>query len=114
VDHAISGSDPGVAPGTGEPGLNGNGQAAGEGMRLERLPPEIGALLMVVGIAGLLLPGPVGSPFFIAGGVALWPAAFGRVESWFQRRFPVVHRNGVEQIERYLDDLEKRFPGSLG
>src|SRR3954454_12514168 len=95
-------------------GTGGEGGGERAGPQVDRLPPDVGALLMVVGIAGLLLPGPVGSPFFIAGGVALWPAAFGRVESWFQRRFPVVHRNGVEQIERYLDDLEKRFPGSLG
>jgi hypothetical protein len=100
--------------GTGHPLSNGDGHApAADSHRLERLPPEIGALLMVVGIAGLLLPGPVGSPFFIAGGVALWPAAFGRVEGWFQRRFPVVHRTGMEQIERYLADLERRYPGSL-
>src|SRR3954453_16588252 len=84
------------------------------GARLERLPPEIGALLMVVGVAGLLLPGPVGSPFFIAGGIALWPSAFGRVGGWFRRKFPATHRTGMEQIVRYLDDLEKRYPGSIG
>jgi hypothetical protein len=115
MDHAVSEPDPGVIPGTGNPGLNGEGhppEVAGAA-RLERLPPEIGALLMVVGIAGLLLPGPVGSPFFIAGGVALWPAAFGRVEGWFRRRFPNAHRTGMEQMVRYLADLERRYPGCL-
>jgi len=114
VDHAVSESEPGVTPGEGKPGSHGEGRAVEDGTRLERLPPEIGALLMVVGIAGLILPGPVGSPFFIAGGVVLWPAAFGRVEGWFQRKCPVAHRKGMEQIERYLDDLERRYPGSLG
>jgi hypothetical protein len=114
MDQAHSGPEPDVTPGSGESGLNGDGHAPDDKSRLERLPPEIGALLMVVGVAGMVLPGPVGSPFFIAGGVALWPAAFGRVEKWFQRRFPFVHRKGLEQIGRYLDDLEKRFPGSLG
>jgi hypothetical protein len=115
VDQAASGSDPGTITGPGHPLSNGDGHRPSPDIHhLGRLPPEIGALLMVVGIAGLLLPGPVGSPFFIAGGVALWPAAFGRVENWFQRRFPVVHRTGMEQIVRYLDDLERRYPGSLG
>jgi hypothetical protein len=81
--------------------------------RLTHLPPEIGVLLMIVGIAGLLLPGPVGSPFVIAGGLALWPSGFGKVEDWFRHRFPQVHRAGLVQIERYLEDLERRYPGSL-
>src|SRR3954453_7292223 len=96
--------------GTGTGGEVGGEQA---GPQLDRLPPEVGALLMVVGVAGLLLPGPVGSPFFVAGGVALWPSAFGRVEGWFRRKFPVMHRKGMEQMGRYLDDLERRYPGSL-
>jgi hypothetical protein len=114
VNHAVSESDPGADAGMATPGSNGEVQCSEDAARVERLPPEIGVLLMVVGIAGLLLPGPVGSPFFIAGGVALWPAAFGRVEGWFQRKFPVIHRNGMEQMERYLADLERRYPGPLG
>jgi len=81
--------------------------------KLEALPPEIGALLVLIGILGLLLPGPVGSPFVIAGGVALWPRAFGKVDDWFERRFPRAHRGGMRQIERYLADMEKRYPGTI-
>jgi hypothetical protein len=107
-------SVPGVPAGEEDHPSNGDVPPSGQvGRRLERLPTEVGALLMVVGIAGLLLPGPVGSPFVIAGGVALWPAAFGRVERWFQRRYPTAHCQGMEQIERYLDNLERRYPGSL-
>jgi hypothetical protein len=84
-----------------------------DGLRLRKLPPEIGTLLMIVGIAGLLLPGPVGSPFVIAGGITLWPSALGRVDGWFRRRFPKAHRDGMTQIARFLDDLEHRYPGSL-
>jgi hypothetical protein len=80
--------------------------------RLKTLPSEIGILLIIVGIAGIALPGPVGTPFVIAGGVTLWPSAFEKVERWFQRRFPRMHQSGMEQIERYLTDLEKRYPGS--
>lgn len=81
--------------------------------RLSRLPPELGILLMVVGVAGVLLPGPVGTPFLLAGGLVLWPKGFGAVETWFERRFPGMHRTGMAQIERYLADLERRYPGSV-
>ena len=47
---------------------------------IEGLPKEVGVLLVVAGIGGLLLPGPVGTPFLLLGGVTLWPAAFRRVE----------------------------------
>ena len=80
--------------------------------RLEKLPKEVGALLIAIGIAGLLLPGPVGSPFVLAGGLVLWPSGFNRVEGWFEKKFPGLHRSGVTQIDRYLGDLERRYPGS--
>lgn len=80
--------------------------------RLERLPPEIGVLLIVVGTAGVLLPGPVGSPFLVAGGVALWPSAFQKTEDWLQRVAPGLYDEGIRQMERFLADLERRYPGS--
>lgn len=80
--------------------------------RLERLPPEIGVLLIVVGTAGLLLPGPVGSPFLVAGGVALWPSAFREAEGWLERMSPRLFAEGLRQMERFLADLERRYPGS--
>jgi uncharacterized membrane protein YbaN (DUF454 family) len=86
----------------------GNPELAGR--RLEELPKELGVLLMAVGTLGYILPGVIGAPAFIAGGVVLWPRAFGRVENWFERRFPKVHRESMRQIGRYLDDLERRYP----
>jgi hypothetical protein len=80
--------------------------------RLEKLPPEIGVLLVILGTAGLLLPGPVGSPFLIAGGISLWPSAFRKVEDWFQRVSPGLYDEGIRQMERFLADLERRYPGS--
>jgi hypothetical protein len=80
--------------------------------RLEKLPPEIGVLLIAVGTAGVLLPGPVGTPFLLAGGVALWPSAFRKAEAWFERVSPRLCEEGVRQMERFLSDLERRYPGS--
>ncbi|MDR3620100.1 MAG: hypothetical protein P4L85_12175 [Paludisphaera borealis] len=80
--------------------------------RIEDLPKEVGVMLMTVGVLGMALPGVVGGPALIAGGLVLWPKTFGRVESWFERRFPKAHLHSMQQINRYLDDLEKRFPES--
>lgn len=80
--------------------------------RIEDLPKEVGVMLMTAGVLGMALPGVVGGPALIAGGLVLWPKAFGRVENWFEKRFPKAHRQSMQQINRYLDDLEKRFPES--
>jgi hypothetical protein len=78
--------------------------------RIREMPKEVGVLLVVAGIGGLLLPGPVGSPFVILGGVILWPSVFERVEIAFANRFPRVHRQSVRQIGRFLTDLDRRYP----
>jgi hypothetical protein len=81
--------------------------------RFASLPPEIGVLLIVVGVAGILLPGPVGSPFLVAGGEALWPAGFRKVERWLMKATPGLYEKGVQQMEQFLNDLERRYPGSV-
>jgi hypothetical protein len=80
--------------------------------RLDKLPPEIGVLLIVVGVAGVLLPGPVGSPFLVAGGLVLWPSGSRKLEDWMQKLSPRLYKEGIRQLERYLSDLERRYPGS--
>ena len=80
--------------------------------KLEKLPPEIGVLLIVIGTAGILLPGPVGSPFLVAGGIAIWPSAFRETEDWLQGVAPGLYDEGIRQLERFLADLERRYPGS--
>jgi hypothetical protein len=104
-DRAAMAARPGDRPG---------GSEAGPRLshRLQKLPPEIGVLLIVMGVAGLLLPGPVGSPFLVAGGIALWPAAFRKVEDWLERTAPGLYDEGIRQMERFLADLERRYPGS--
>lgn len=78
--------------------------------RIKDLPPEVGVMLLTVGALGLVMPGVVGAPAVIAGGLVLWPRRFERIENWFERRFPAVHRKSLQQIHRYLDDLEARYP----
>ena len=77
--------------------------------KIKDLPKEVGVMLVTAGIVGFILPGP-GTPAIIAGGLVLWPEAFGKLESWLERTHPQVHRQGLRQINRFLDDLEKRYP----
>ncbi len=78
--------------------------------RIRLLPPEVGAVLVTVGIAGVILPGPMGMPLLLAGGLVLLPSVFGGAERWLERRFPNFHWHGMRHVDRFIDDLEKRFP----
>jgi hypothetical protein len=78
---------------------------------IKDLPKEVGVMLLTAGILGFILPGP-GTPAIIAGGLVLWPEAFGKLESWLERSHPRAHEHGMRQINRFLNDLEKRYPDS--
>jgi hypothetical protein len=67
-------------------------------------------VLIAVGIAGVILPGPVGMPLLLAGGLALMPSVFGRAERWVEKRFPNLHWHGMKNVNRFIDDFEKRYP----
>lgn len=77
---------------------------------LGKLPPEIGTMLIAIGIAGILLPGPIGTPMLIAGALVYWPKTFAPLERSFAKRCPGIHREGVIQIKRFISDLNRRFP----
>jgi hypothetical protein len=78
--------------------------------KIRELPREVGVMLLSVGTLGVVLPGMMGTPALLAGGLVLWPRAFGRLETWFERRYPKLHRESMKQIGRYLSDLGKRYP----
>ena len=44
-------------------------------VRIQELPREVGAMLVSVGVLGSILPGMIGTPALIAGGLVLWPKA---------------------------------------
>ncbi|RUL83946.1 hypothetical protein [Tautonia sociabilis] len=82
--------------------------------KIGELPKEVGVMLLSVGALGFVLPAVAGTPAILAGGLVLWPRTFGKVDRWLQRRCPVAYRQGMKQIGRYLDDLERRYPASDG
>ena len=100
---------------------DGSGAVAGDGTaadcadealarRLQTLPRGVGVLLVTIGVMGIALPGLVGTPALLAGGLMLWPRGFRSVDTWLARRWPWLHRQGSEQLIRYLDDMERRYP----
>lgn len=78
--------------------------------RLLHMPRDVGWLMVSIGAMGVALPGIVGTPALLAGGLMLWPRGFRAVNNWVRRRFPKTHEHGVEQLIRYLDDMERRYP----
>lgn len=81
---------------------------------LGTLPRELSWLLIATGIGGILLPGPVGTPFLLLGGASLNPRFFTWLENGFRKRCPRCHQRGMTQVRRYLADLEKRYPWTYG
>ena len=67
-------------------------------------------MLVSVGVLGFVLPGVMGTPAIVAGGLVLWPKAFNRVDNWLRRRHPGMHQASMRQIGRFLTDMERRFP----
>ncbi len=80
--------------------------------RLADLPKEVGVLLVTIGTMGVVLPGIVGTPALLAGGLMLWPRGFRVVNGWLERKCPKLHGHGAAQLIRYLDDLERRYPNA--
>jgi hypothetical protein len=83
--------------------------------KIERLTKDVGFLLMATGMVTGMLPPPPG-PFdmslMLIGGVALWPRGLRSLDGWTQRRFPRAHQAGMCFLERFLDDLDRRYPPS--
>jgi hypothetical protein len=78
--------------------------------RIKGLPTSIGVILIAAGVAGLILPGPWGTPLIVAGGLVLAPGAFGRFDTYMKTRFPGMRHHGMKVLERFLDDMQKRYP----
>ena len=78
--------------------------------RIEKLPRDVGWLLITAGVLGVALPGVLGFPFLVLGGLVVMPATSQRAESWLAGHGPKMFKGSVRQINRFLDDLEQRYP----
>lgn len=78
--------------------------------RAEHVSRGAGWALITAGIVGLVVPGVLGTPFLILGGMALWPGNRKRIERWRQGHSPKAFHGAMKQINRFLDDLDRRYP----
>ena len=95
------------------PGVNASATATSDDQVLQRianLPPDVGWMMISVGVIGVILPGLPGTPFLIAGAAVLAPGGPRLLTRWARRRPKGVVHAGLRQITRWLDDLERRYP----
>ena len=81
--------------------------------KLAGLPPDVGALLVGAGAAGLIIPGPIppGTPFLVLGTVILCPALVVKLGAWLARKWPALFRFMIAFIHRFRLQLARRYPG---
>lgn len=80
--------------------------------RMQKLPHDIGWLLVTAGVVGVVMPGVLGVPFLVLGGLILLPGTNQRAERWLTGHSPKLFKGSIRQINRFLDDLERRYPRS--
>jgi hypothetical protein len=78
--------------------------------RIERLPRDVGWLLITAGLVGVIVPGVLGVPFLVLGGLVIMPLTSRRAERWLGGHTPKMFKGSVRQINRFLDDLDRRYP----
>ena len=82
--------------------------------RIEHLPRDVGWLLITAGLVGVIVPGVLGVPFLVLGGLVVMPVTSRRAERWLSGHTPKMFKGSVRQINRFLDDLEHRYPRRRG
>ena len=78
--------------------------------RVEHLTQDMGWVLVMAGVVGIIVPGVLGMPFLIMGALVLWPGTRERVQHWWEGQPPKFLHGSMKQINRFLDDLERRYP----
>ena len=76
------------------------------------LPRDIGWLLVAGGVIGIAAPGVLGVDMLALGTLILWPGNRHRLARWLacHQSAPRFLRGSMKQIERFLHDLEARYP----
>lgn len=80
--------------------------------RVKRLSRSMGWILISAGLVGIVIPGVIGTPFVLLGGLVLWPGNHKILEKWRRDSSPRLINGAMKQVDRFLDDLEHRYPSS--
>lgn len=78
--------------------------------KIRNLPPDVGYLMINIGILGILVPGIFGLPFLVAGAAVVSPQSRNWILNKLSRRPPRALFTTLRQISRFVDDVERRYP----
>lgn len=79
--------------------------------RVKHLNRSMGWILISAGVVGVVIPGIIGTPFVILGGLVLWPGSEKLLDQWRKGHHSGFVNGALRQVNRYLDDIERRYPG---
>jgi hypothetical protein len=82
--------------------------------RVKNMPKDVGVMLLTVGLAGVVLPGVIGLPFLLAGSVIMMPKTTNKLKNSLGFKDSEEADYAIKQINRFLDDLDRRYPGTKG
>ncbi len=79
-------------------------------VKIEHLTTEIGWLMITAGVIGVIMPVVPGTPFLLLGAAVVTPGGKRRLARWIGPNPPKFVRGAMNQLGRFLDDLEHRYP----
>jgi len=78
--------------------------------RVKHLNRNMGWVLISAGLVGIVIPGVIGTPFVILGSLVLWPGNQKLLDKWRRNHRSRFVDAALRQVDRYLDDIERRYP----
>ncbi len=80
--------------------------------RVKHLNRNMGWVLISAGLVGIVIPGVIGTPFVILGSLVLWPGSQKLLDKWRRNHRSRFVNAALRQVDRYLDDIERRYPAN--
>ncbi len=80
--------------------------------RVKHLNRNMGWVLISAGLVGIVIPGVIGTPFVILGTLVLWPGNQKLLDKWRKDHRSRFVNAALRQVDRYLDDIERRYPSN--
>jgi len=77
-------------------------------LKISGLPRDVGWMLLISGLLSEVAP--LIPPFWIFGILILWPNVGAQAGHLLHRKTPRLFKATVGMVNRYADDLEKRYP----
>lgn len=76
--------------------------------RIEKLPRDVGWMLLAGGLMSEVVMGL--PPFWVIGILILYPQIGAPLTGFLERKAPGALSGSLDFVDRYLEDLERRYP----